>query len=355
MRYRQPTFNRRKEIMLGTAAKVNPTRTIARRTSLICRKLGEAAAYYFWLVERIGTKDSTRFTITDAAAELEVGRRSIERWNAKLVDLGFIAIRNRSYQGQQTYNEYTLLAINEVIQDDGTRNVKGGPLKVSGRNVKTKREWGIRCDTDDVPTCDTDDVPKRAKVEKPAAQPFPHITAEGSGASPRSEAARSEPGLASIREPKAQAESDGVPQAWVPTLHRIRDSIADTKLDSSTLPQMYGDVTADGLWTPDGLEAYWFATLHPIVSHADWFKDKKKSLGFGWALKNRAAIEELKYGGEKPPKFQPGDEVVCRAQGTMFGRAGVVRGRSGGDGYLIDIDGQPVALTEENIGHVEAN
>jgi len=105
--------------MLGTPERVNPTRTTARRVSKICRILGTAAEYYFWLVERIASGSTTRFKIATAAQELQMAWRTIARHNALLIKLGFISIRERMYNNQKTYSEYTLHPINELIGDNG--------------------------------------------------------------------------------------------------------------------------------------------------------------------------------------------------------------------------------------------
>jgi hypothetical protein len=81
--------------------------------------LGMAAGYYFWIIHRIGTKSTTRFTIALAAKELEVNRRTIERWDKVLTKLGFISIKHRSHAGLRTYSEYTANPINKIIGDDG--------------------------------------------------------------------------------------------------------------------------------------------------------------------------------------------------------------------------------------------
>jgi hypothetical protein len=76
----------------------------------ICKMLGMAAGYYFWIIHRIGTKSTTRFTIALAAKELEVNRRTIERWDKVLTKLGFISIKHRSHAGLRTYSEYKAVA-----------------------------------------------------------------------------------------------------------------------------------------------------------------------------------------------------------------------------------------------------
>jgi hypothetical protein len=112
-------FNRRKEIIYGSAAKMNPARTAARRFALVSQKIGPAVGFYYWLVERIGSTDRTRFWIADAAEANNVSSRTIKNHNKRLQDAGFIKINHRRHEGQNTYAEYVLLPINYLIGDDG--------------------------------------------------------------------------------------------------------------------------------------------------------------------------------------------------------------------------------------------
>jgi hypothetical protein len=116
---RQHVWNRRKEILIGTQDRVNPTRAMARRASMICLGLGATAAYYFWLVDRIGSGDRTRFFINDAAGELGTTALTIKRYNRRLKTDGWIDIIPRRYQGRNTYAEYVLNPINMIINEDG--------------------------------------------------------------------------------------------------------------------------------------------------------------------------------------------------------------------------------------------
>jgi len=117
---RAPVWNRRKEILIGTQAKVSPATAMARRASLVCQVVGKAAGYYFWMVSRLrGQDDHTRFKIKTAAAENNLSIRTVKYYNKRLAKLGFITIINRSWQRRNTYSEYTLNPINDIIKDYG--------------------------------------------------------------------------------------------------------------------------------------------------------------------------------------------------------------------------------------------
>jgi hypothetical protein len=136
------SFTRRKEIAYGTdQVKINPLSTVFRRTALIVKQLSTAAGLYFWMVERIGSGETTRFKIQDASQGLGTNEKTIDRWLAKMAELGFIKIQQRKYKGQQTYSEYTLEPINHIIGDDGKPLNRGTKLSPGPRDktVPTKR------------------------------------------------------------------------------------------------------------------------------------------------------------------------------------------------------------------------
>lgn len=330
---RKPTWNRRKEILIGTQEKVNPTVTMARRSSLICRRFGQAAGYYLWMVSRLrGDATTTKHYITKEKPEprdavvshiFNVDRKTVERWNKLLVEMGAITITNVSINGRTGYNEYTLLPINDIINDYGTVAQNVGTQTPQRVGTQTPQPSGAL--TPAQSTASSSPHPKAAEQAEAGRglRPPPPAATAGSASLGRERT----PGT-SRGNNKSTTESPLSLQlkAW------LRDHEQEILMHFAprTIASMLRDFegfVGDDQQTADLFIRHWPLLLIKL-GNAPWIK--KAGLGFGWLFqfnKNNPSETNLsvlfnsaQYDGTNFPDriFDPGERVVATINGKQI-------------------------------------
>jgi hypothetical protein len=280
---RQPVWNSKKAILYGTPDKINPTTTTLRRLIKISRKLGPSTLLYLWIVERIHLDKKTRvectkFKIADAAEELGVNEKRIDRWLKALRQGGWISSQQRRYMGRNTYCTYFVNPINELIQDDGHASVTSSQRRDT--DVPTRRDT-------DVPAKRANKDEQRQRVS-PSSPPTQGSKTEGAG-----RASHPAPACFAPR----QGEGTHILDDKISQFLRDNESIIlGYGFKPNPIPSLVKDVQS---YFQDDAELWdLFVENWPLLRiklrHNQIIKKSKPPLGFGWLfLQSKLCPEEI--------------------------------------------------------------
>ena len=283
--FRQPTWNRRKEILYGTRDKVHPDSTKTRRQFKIAKALGTRFTLYSWMLNGVGPRDHLKFYIDHAAEQIGVNEKTIDRQLASLEQEGWISRKRNIHGGNRTYSTYILNPISEIIGDDG----HGPKLKHFRNKAEAGRQSASQRRDIDVPTCRDTDVPTKRAI-KPNNEKQTVLTSPSSSPSHSFQGAKqAEAGRVGASPTTASAGFATKGGTHSQQIHSWIEQNEKTFTELGFKHQRPATLAKDILRYTDGDDERWnhfVEDIWPLLLEqcraSEWLSEKRCRVGFGW-------------------------------------------------------------------------